>query len=104
LQHVGEKSPYRPRPICASPSAYACIPHHSIKLLASLQQLMCKRFDSHQLCKIHQYSLDFHALLQQQADSHRLAIGFAERILYVCIETNPCILALCRIASGVQDV
>lgn len=104
LQDVGEQRPGSSRPVCAGPAANASVPHDSIKLLPTLEQLLRKRLHRHQLCKIHQNSFDFHTLLQQQADPHRLAIGLPKRLLNVRIQPYARVLALFRIASGVEDV
>jgi hypothetical protein len=93
-----------PGPVGAGPAAYACIPHHGVEFLASLQQLLRESLDCHQPGEIDQHALDFHALLQQQADAHCLAIGFSERLLDVRVQADSRVLAFCRIAGRVEDV
>lgn len=101
LTDVGEQRPNGSRPVCAGPAANASVPHHGVELLSTLEQLLGQCLDRHQLCKIHQDTLDLHTLLQQQTDTHRLAIGLPERLLNVRIQSYARILALFRIAGGV---
>ena len=46
LQDVGEQCPDGSRPVCAGPAANASVPHDSVKLLPTLEQLLRQRLDT----------------------------------------------------------
>lgn len=104
LQHVCEQCPDGLGPVCASPAANTCIPHHGVQLLRSMKQLLCQSFHRRELREIHQHTFNLNPLLQQQADAHGPAIGLPQRVLQVCVEPRSRVLALASIAGGVEDV